>query len=68
MIPHDLVAFPGAFISLTSIHGVVDEIVDGELTGNVYIDYGQGCRVAFAGSALDVMDIVNSFCGVSNPG
>lgn len=63
-MPHDLVDFGGAFISLTSIHGVTNEIEGGEPTGNVFIDYGHGCRLAFAGDASDVMAIINDYCGV----
>ena len=61
MIGHDLVRFPGAFISLTSIHGIADEIVDGEPTGAAYIDYGQGNRLMFAGRAEDIMGIIDQW-------
>jgi len=63
-MPHDLIAFPGVRVSLTSIHGIANEIVDGTPTGNVYIDYGHGCRIAFEGSVEDVMEIIDAYCGV----
>ncbi|MBT2587902.1 hypothetical protein [Arthrobacter sp. ISL-95] len=61
MMGHDLIRFPGAFISMTSIHGFADEIVDGDHTGNVYVDYGQGNRILFEGSAEDVMGFIDQW-------
>lgn len=55
----DLVDFGGAYISLSSIHAVRDEIVDGTTTGVVFIEYGpHGARAEFEGSAADVMRII----------
>ena len=59
---HDLVSFPGARISLTSIHAVSDEVFDGEPTGTVYIDYGHGNRLGFEGDVEAVMKIIDAYC------
>jgi len=56
---HDLLDFGGAFISLTSIHAVIDEIVDKKPTGVVHINYGSGQQVAFEGDAEGVMAVIN---------
>ncbi|MDR6794829.1 hypothetical protein J2X12_002840 [Pseudarthrobacter oxydans] len=63
MIGHDLVQFPGAFISLTSIHAVVSEPDDPSV---VYIDYGQGNRIGFAGDLHDVIDVINNHIAAAN--
>ena len=59
---HDLVNFGGAFISLTSIHAVIDEVIDGKPTGAVHINYGHGHQTAFEGDAASVMEIINGWC------
>jgi hypothetical protein len=65
---HDLISFGGAFISLTSIHAVVDERINGAVTGNVYIDYGNsGDRIAFEGTAESVMEVINDYCRIGEP-
>jgi hypothetical protein len=63
---HDLLDFGGAFISLTSIHAVIDEIVDDKPTGTVHIHYGSGQLVAFAGDALGVMAVINGYGAVTS--
>lgn len=63
---HDLVSFPGARISLTSIHAVSDEIENGEPTGTVYVDYGHGSRLGFEGSVDDVMALIDAYCAAAN--
>ncbi|MFF2245159.1 hypothetical protein ACFVTM_13375 [Arthrobacter sp. NPDC058130] len=57
----DLIDFGGSYISLSSIHAVIDEIEGGLPTGRVFIDYGHGGRAEFEGSALDVMLIVETW-------
>lgn len=64
---HDLLDFGGAFISLTSIHAVIDEIVDGKPAGVVHIHYGSGQLVAFAGDAEGVMAVINDHCRIGQP-
>lgn len=66
MIGHDLVSFPGAYISLTSIHGIEDDVEDGQPTGAVIINYGQGFRISFEGSVSDVMEIIDAYCAAAN--
>ena len=57
---HDLLDFGGAFISLTSIHAVIDEVVDGKPTGVVHVYYGgSDHRAAFEGDAEGVMAVIN---------
>ncbi|PRB44319.1 hypothetical protein CQ020_03670 [Arthrobacter sp. MYb23] len=58
----DLVDFGGTYISLSSIHAVVNEMEDQEETGNVFIEYGpNGARAGFEGSAADVMRIIEDW-------
>jgi len=59
---HDLLNFGGAFISLTSIHAVIDEIEDDKPTGNVHIHFGSGQQIAFVGDAKGVMEVINGYC------
>lgn len=55
----DLVDFGGMYISLSSIHAVQDETLDGKTTGVVFIEYGpHGARAEFEGSAADVMRVI----------
>lgn len=54
----DLVDFGGVYISLSSIQAIVNEQEGDRETGNVYIDYGHGCRLSFEGNADDVMRII----------
>lgn len=66
MMPHDLIRFPGAAVSLTSIHGIEDDIdlETGEHTGAVSINYGNGNRISFQGSVVDVMEVIDEHCGL----
>lgn len=59
---HDLISFPGARISLTSIHGIEDDLDDGKPTGVVIINYGQGYRIAFEGDVAGVMETIDAYC------
>jgi hypothetical protein len=60
---HDLISFPGARISLTSIHGVEDDLdVDGKPTGMVVVNYGQGFRIGFEGDVSSVMEVIDAYC------
>ena len=61
MIAHDLIPFPGARISLTSIHGIEDDLEDGQPTGMVVINYGQGFRIAFEGDTESVMQVIDAW-------
>lgn len=61
MIAHDLISFPGARISLTSIHGIEDDLEDGQPTGMVVINYGQGFRIAFEGDTETVMQVIDAW-------
>lgn len=55
----DLVDFGGTYISMSSIHAVQDERLEGKTTGVVSIEYGpHGARAEFEGSAADVMRII----------
>lgn len=55
----DLVDFGGIFISLSSIHAVIDETKGDKTTGVVFIEYGpHGARASFEGSAADVMRVI----------
>ncbi|WP_104172572.1 hypothetical protein [Arthrobacter sp. Y81] len=55
----DLVDFGGTYISLSSIHAVIDEMEDNKPTGAVFIEYGpHGARAGFEGSAKDVMRVI----------
>ncbi len=61
---HDLIGFPGARISLTSIHGIEDDLdADGQSTGTVIVNYGQGYRLAFEGDVQSVMEVIDAYCG-----
>ena len=62
MMGHDLVQFPGARISLTSIHGIEDDLEEGQPTGTVIINYGQGFRIAFEGDVDSVMEVIEAHC------
>ena len=66
MMGHDLVSFPGARISLTSIHGIEDDLEDGQPTGMVVINYGQGFRIGFEGDVESVMEIIDRHCGAND--
>lgn len=58
----DLVDFGGTYISLSSIHAVQDEMVDGKTTGVVFIEYGpHGARASFEGTAADVMRVIGAW-------
>lgn len=59
MIAHDLIPFPGARISLTSIHAIT---ADPEEADVVYVDYGHGSRVGFEGDIAAVMKIIDDYC------
>jgi hypothetical protein len=61
-IYHDLVNLAGSYISIGAIRSILDEVEDGQPTGNVLIDTGAVYPVAFEGSAEDVMKIVEEFC------
>jgi hypothetical protein len=64
---HDLIAFPGARISLTAIDGIVNEMEDGKPTGVVTINYGRH-SLSFEGSEADVMEIIDAYCGLAASG
>lgn len=57
----DLIDFGGTYISLTSIHAVIDEMVEDRHTGVVFIDYGHGSRAQFEGTAREVMRIIETW-------
>lgn len=59
---HDLVCIAGSYISVGSIRSILDEMEDGQPTGAALIDTGAVYPVAFAGTAADVMEIVEEFC------
>jgi len=60
---HDLIAFPGARISLTSIHGIENDLDEsGEHSGAVIINYGQGNRIGFEGDVESVMEVIDAYC------
>lgn len=59
---HDLACIAGSYISVGAIRSVLDEMEEGEPTGNVLIDTGAAYPVAFQGSAEDVMKIIEEFC------
>ena len=66
-IGHDLIEFPGARISLTSIHGIEDDTdANGDLTGMVVINYGHGFRIGFEGSVDDVMKVIDDYIAAAN--
>lgn len=57
----DLIKFPGAYISLSAITAISDEHVAPNEAPVVHVDYGQGSRLSFEGSADDVMKIINAW-------
>lgn len=59
---HDLVHIAGSYISVGSIRAIYNEMEDGQPTGAVLIDTGAVYPVAFAGSAEDVMKVIENFC------
>lgn len=59
---HDLVSLAGSYISVGAIRSILDEVEEGEPTGNVLVDTGAVYPVAFQGSAEDVMKIIEEFC------
>jgi len=64
---HDLISFPGARISLTSIHAIENELDDdGQPTGVVIVNYGQGFRIGFEGDVESVMEIIDRHCGAND--
>lgn len=60
---HDLIEIAGAYISLTAINAISNELAlsPGE-PDVVHIDYGQGSRLTFAGDAATVMQIIDAWC------
>jgi hypothetical protein len=63
MMGHDLISFPGTRISLTSIHGIENDMdLEGKPTGMVIINYGQGYRIGFEGDVDSVMEIIDAYC------
>jgi len=66
VINHDLIAFPGARISLTAINAVVDELDDSQPTGRVCIYYGPyNAALLFEGDVKTVMGIIDDWCAGS---
>lgn len=65
---HDLVCVAGSYISVGAIRSILDEIEDGEPTGNALVDTGAVYPVAFQGSAEDVMKIIEEFCASQRSG
>jgi hypothetical protein len=63
MIGHDLIDFPNARISLTSIHAVITEPSE---PGIVYVDYGHGNRIGFEGDVEDVMKLIDNYVAAAN--
>lgn len=58
----DLVDFGGTYISLSSIHAVIDEMEDDKPTGVVFIEYGpHGARAGFEGTAAEVMRVIEDW-------
>jgi hypothetical protein len=58
----DLIKFPGAYVSLSAIQGIEDDCdAEGKHTGVVTINYGQGFRISFEGSAEDVMGVIEAW-------
>lgn len=65
MMTHDLIAFPGARISLTAINAIVDS-VDDEGRPTVSIHYGPyNAGLSFEGTGDDVMKIIDAWTGQS---